>query len=106
MFVRLVVFTLLAGIATSADAVVTVWLEVPHDDSSARDEAQNLPDITESAVLLHLLEMLATADRAQEREGVKFPYNYENLSLAKIEKRLGKPIEFKADSYARPCAGS
>jgi len=103
---RALTFAALVCVASPAEAVVTVWLEVPHDESSARTAAQKFPEFGESAGLLLLIERLATADRAQAHEGVKFPYNYENLSQDQIEKRLGKPIEFKADRYARPCAGS
>src|SRR4029434_2567127 len=60
----------------------------------------------ESGALVFLMERLATADRAQVRRGLKFPYNYENLSQEQLEKRLGRPSECKAESYARPCAGS
>lgn len=105
MTIRLLTFAFAMILYSRAHAVVKVFVEIPHDKPAARDEANKFPETAESRILLSLLESLALADRSIEENGLRFPYCYQNFSKAELEKRFGKPIEWKPSDYARPCTG-
>ena len=87
-----------------AKAVVRVIVETPHDDSSVRQAARDLRESRQTELLLSIIEPLATADRSR-MSGLPFPFSYENVSRQELDKRLGKPVEWKTANYARPSAG-
>ena len=104
LIVLVIAHAVLLGTLTSAHAVIVVSLEVPHDDLAARQTVKGLDDLTGTAVLIALVEPLAVADRSKRVE-LRFPNNYGSLTREQIERRLGKPSEWKVADYARPVAG-
>jgi hypothetical protein len=101
--VAVAVFVLTSSTAQSA---VTILLDVPHDNSSVRGKLARENDTPEAAVLLGLIEPLAAANRDTHRPGVAFPFGFDGQSREQIEKRLGKPVDWKVEEYARPAAGN
>lgn len=97
--------TLLFALCRNAHAVVSIWVDVPHDSDSVRSRVKNAPATDELKVLVYIMESVALADRSKSETGLLFPGCYQELSRVGVEKRLGRPIEFKPLQYVRPCAG-
>ncbi len=83
-----------------------ITVPIPHDDSRIRAIVQQSPQSQESAVLLTLIESLATADRTALRRDVLFPNCFGHLSKEKVEEKVGASIEWDSSRYARPSAGA
>lgn len=88
-----------------ADAVTMIFVEAPHDEESVRNGVLDLPESKETAGLLLLMERLSIANRSKKM-GYNFPWSYAEASKDQLDKRLGKPVEWKAEGYAQPSAGS
>ena len=77
-----------------ADAVVRIFLDVPHDDVAVRQDVKLMPELSETSFLVFILQPLSVADRTRKIPG-RFPNCYERATREQIEKRLGKPVAWK-----------